>query len=146
MGAGGAEILGLGLFDETGDALHWLNPRSRATVRIRLVARRDLASPSVGFTMRNHLGVDFAGASTLGEGVSLGPVQAGETLTVSFEWQMPALYPSHFSFSPYVAEAGVVLDAVDNAMTLQMSPSDGVVYGYITVPCKIEMNREPALG
>jgi lipopolysaccharide transport system ATP-binding protein len=149
-GAGGAEILGLGLFDDTGDALHWLNPRSRATVRIRVAARRDLAAVVVGFTMRNHLGVEFAAACTHDEGMELGPLRAGEALTVDFQWSLPALYPSHFSFSPYVAEDGRMLDAVDNALTLQMAPSDGVVYGYITVPCRIEVNRdvnrEPALA
>jgi ABC-type polysaccharide/polyol phosphate transport system ATPase subunit len=134
-GDGGAEILGLGVFDETGDALHWLNPRSRATVRIRIAARRFLAAPTIGFTMRNHLGVDFSGEST-----ELGPVQAGETITVDFDLQLPALYPSHFSFSPFINDGGVTLDAVDNAVTLQMAPSDGVVYGYVTVPCRIEVN------
>lgn len=145
-GTGGVEILGLGLFDETGESIHWLNPRSRTTVRVRFAARRSIESPCVGFTMRNHLGVDFAGASTRDEGVQLGPMRAGETLTVDFEWQIPALYPSHFSFSPFVKQDGELLDAVDNALTLQMAPSDGVVYGYVTIPCKIEMNKELALG
>ena len=70
----------------------------------------------------------------------LDPLQAGSTVTVDFHLQLPALYPSHFSFSPFVAESGRVLDAVDNAITLQMAPSDGVVYGYVTVPCRIEVN------
>ena len=139
-GDGGAEILGLGLFDETGDALHWLNPRSRATVRIRFAARRALAAPCAGFTMRNHLGVAFSGASTSSEGVTLSPMQAGDAVTVDFQLQMPALYPSHFSFSPFITETGQILDAVDNALTLQMAPSGGIVYGYVSVPCRIEVN------
>lgn len=147
-GAGGAEILGLALVDETGDALHWLNPRSRVTVRIRFAARRNVAEPIAGFIMRNHLGVNFSGTSTRDEGVRLGPMQAGDTVTVNFELQMPALYPSHFSFSPFVREGDVTLDEVDNALTLQMAPSDGEVYGYVTMPCRIEVNalKEPVRG
>ena len=144
FGTGGAEILGLGVFDATGDAMHWLNPRSRAIVRLRFAARRDLRQPCAGFTLRNHLGVEFSGANTASEGIKLDPLRQGETLTVDFALDWPALYPSHFSFSPYVSEGDETLDEIANALTLEMAPSGDRVYGYLNMPCRIEVN--PAAG
>jgi hypothetical protein len=31
-------------------------------------------------------------------------------------------------------------DWIDNAITLQMGHADGQVYGYIHLPCRVEMN------
>jgi hypothetical protein len=140
-GNGQAEITGIGIFDSTGDRLQWLNPNSQATVRIRFRANVRIAEPVCGFLMRNHLGVDFAGTDTAEEGLRLQPLESGQTQTISFHLALPALYPAHFSFSPFVREAsGQTLDFIDNAVTLQMGPSDGVIYGYVHFPCRIEQN------
>jgi lipopolysaccharide transport system ATP-binding protein len=142
-GTGAAEVLGLGVFDETGDAVGWLNPGTRTSIRIQFAARTALASPAAGFELRNHLGVLFAGTSTTAEGTALPPMKPGEVVTIAFEILWPTLYPSHFSFSPYITESGSTADHVANALTLEMAPAGGEVYGYIGVPCRIEMNPEP---
>ena len=166
-GDGRAEVLGIGILDEQGRPLQLLDPRSRILVRITARAKEDIRRPVVGFVLRNQLGIDFSGADTEREGCALEPLRAGETLTTVFHIDLPELYPASFSFSPFLAdgsldtagprpEAGegvglqtggsapqaqsTVCDWVDNAVTLQMAKTEGQIYGYVRLPCRVEMN------
>ena len=66
----------------------------------------------------------------------------------------PELYPASFSFSPAIADGTLMgyrmCDWIDNAVSLQMGRSEAQVYGYIHLPCRVEVNarirtgREPA--
>ena len=145
-GDGGAEILGIALLDEFGDPLRLMIPRSVILVRISARARRDLARPDIGVRMRNHLGLDFAATSAAREGHMPGPMKAGDAVTVDFQFEIPELYPGAFSFSPWIENAGAVCDAIDNAITVQMARGEGPVYGYVQVPCRIEVKSENQLG
>jgi lipopolysaccharide transport system ATP-binding protein len=115
----------------------------------------------VGFMIRNHIGLDFAGTNTTREGFELPPMAAGDVYTVDFHLQLPKLYPAAFSFSPAIADGTLhayrTCDWIDNAIVLQMSPAEGEVYGYIHLACRVELNRslrgrgvlphaEPAVG
>ena len=94
--------------------------------------------------IRNHLGVDFAGTNSTRDGFELPPMAAGDIYTVDFHVDLPMLYPSHFSFSPAIADGPLVrykmCDWVDNAITLQMGHGSGPVYGYIHLPCRVRLN------
>jgi hypothetical protein len=63
---------------------------------------------------------------------------------VDFHLDLPALYPSHFSFSPAIADGPLteykMCDWIDNAITLQMGHGAGPVYGYMHLPCRVEVN------
>jgi energy-coupling factor transporter ATP-binding protein EcfA2 len=143
-GNGMAEVIGISVLNEAGEPLGLLEPNGQAVVRISVRARADLPSPIVGFMVRNHLGVDFAGANTAREGFDLPPMAPGDIFTVDFHLTFPELYPSHFSFSPAIANGSLhayeICDWVDNAVTVQMGPSDGEVYGYIRFPCRVQLN------
>jgi hypothetical protein len=116
------------------------------TLRISFRALRPLAAPNVGFMMRNHLGVDFAGSNTAREEVLLPPMRPGEISTVDFVLDLPELYPGHFSFSPAVADGDYVsykmCDWIDNALTLEMSHGGKPIYGYIRLPCEVRVNAK----
>jgi lipopolysaccharide transport system ATP-binding protein len=140
FGDGGAEILGISLLDEFGDPLRLMIPQSVILVRISVRACRDLPRPDIGVRMRNHLGLDFAATSAAREGYMPGPMQAGDAVTVDFQLEIPELYPGAFSFSPWIENAGTACDAIDNAITVQMARGEGPVYGYVQVPCRIEVN------
>jgi hypothetical protein len=75
-------------------------------------------------------------------------MQAGDIVTVDFHLDMPELYPGSFSFSPAVADgtlAGYVMaDWIDNAVALQMSRTGPEIYGYIHLPCRVEVNARLA--
>jgi hypothetical protein len=129
-----------------------LDPSSRIIVRISVRANDSIAMPNVGFMLRNQLGMDFSGTNTAREGYELPAMEAGDIYTVDFHVDIPELYPASFSFSPAIAD-GTLLDYrmcdwIDNAIALQMSRSEGQVYGYLRLPCRVEVNArlgEPVL-
>ena len=162
FGDGRAEIIGIAIQDAAGQPVYVLETSSTIVVRISVRAIEDLTLPIVGFMMRNHIGLDFAGTNTSREAFDLPPMAAGDIYTVDFHVQLPELYPSAFSFSPAIADGTLhsyrTCDWVDNAIVLQMGPADGEVYGHIHLPCRVELNRrltaqppmlshvEPAVG
>lgn len=143
-GDGRAEVTGIGIFDSFGREMPMLSPDTRIIIRISAKANADLALPNVGFMLRNHLGLDFAGTNTTREGHQLPPMRAGDLITVDFHLDLPQLYPACFSFSPAVAEGTLhsytMCDWIDNAVTLQMGHGEGQVYGYLHLPCRVEVN------
>jgi lipopolysaccharide transport system ATP-binding protein len=151
-GDGRAEVIGIAVLDENGRPLPMLEPSSRMVVRISVRAHAELALPMVGFMLRNQMGMDFAGTNTSREGYELPPMQAGDTATVDFHLELPELYPGSFSFSPAIADGTLLqyamCDWIDNAIALQMARGEGQIYGYLHLPCRIEVNarlrNEPA--
>ena len=145
-GDGRASIIGIAVLDEFGDPLHLMIPGSHILVRISARAHTHLNAPDIGVRLRNHLGIDFAATSTTREGHPIGPIVRGHTVTIDFQFGIPELYPGAFSFSPWVSEGNSgdshsnLCDAIDNAVTMQMARGEGPVYGYIQIPCRIEVN------
>ena len=144
FGDGRAEIMGIAVLDEQGRNLPILEPSSRIVVRISVRATAGVALPIVGFMLRNQLGMDFSGTNTAREGYELAALQAGDVTTVDFYLELPELYPASFSFSPAIADGTLMgyqmCDWIDNAITLQMGRSEAQVYGYLHLPCRVEVN------
>jgi hypothetical protein len=76
----------------------------------------------------------------------------GDTVTMDFHLTLPELYPAPFSFSPAIADGNLteytMCDWIDNALTLQMGHGEGQIYGYLHLPCRVQVNsrlqsREP---
>lgn len=145
FGDGRGEIIGITIVDSACNPIYVLEPSSTIIIRISVRAVEDLTLPIVGFMMRNHIGLDFAGTNTAREAFDLPPMSAGDIYTVDFHVQLPELYPSAFSFSPAIADGTLhsyrTCDWVDNAIVLQMGPADGEVYGHVHLPCRVELNR-----
>jgi lipopolysaccharide transport system ATP-binding protein len=144
FGDGRAEIMGIAVLDEQGRTLPILEPSSRIVVRISVRATAGVALPIVGFMLRNQLGMDFSGTNTAREGYELAALEAGDITTVDFYLELPELYPASFSFSPAIADGTLMgyqmCDWIDNAITLQMGRSEAQVYGYLHLPCRVEVN------
>jgi hypothetical protein len=144
FGDGRAQIIGIAVLDEQGRTISILEPSSRILVRISVRASADVALPIVGFMLRNQLGMDFSGTNTSREGYELTPLQAGDVTTVDFYLDLPELYPASFSFSPAIADGTLLgyqmCDWIDNAITLQMGRSEAQIYGYMHLPCRVEVN------
>ncbi len=150
-GDGRAEVLGIAVLDEYGRPLQLLEPNSRIVVRISVRAREEIPMPIVGFMLRNHLGIDFSGTNTAREGFELPPMLPGDIYTVDFHLDLPELYPASFSFSPAIADGTLLsyrmCDWIDNAIALQMGHAEGQIYGYLHLPCRVELNaRLPECG
>ena len=139
-----AEIIGIAALDAQGRPLELLEPHGRVIVRISARARQPIESPNIGFVLRNHLGIDFAGINTEGENVVLSAMSPGDIHTVDFHFDLPELYPGSFSFTPAVANGPLdgyeMCDWIDNALTLRMGRGDSQVYGYIRLPCRVAVN------
>lgn len=146
FGDGRAEILGIGLYDIAGLKIQSLQPNTTTIVRISFRAKSNIDHPIAGFMFRNHLGVDFAGTNTAREGHTLPPMASGDLCTVDFHLDLPALYPSSFSFSPAIADGTLehygICDWIDNAIALYMDPSEGPIYGQFHFPCRVEVNAK----
>ena len=140
FGTGRAEVIGIAVLDGRGQEARALAPSQRATVRISVRAKDRIAAPNVGFMMRNHLGIDFAGTNTAREGCPMDPMEAGETRTIDFHLDLPELYAGSFSFAPAVADGGLqeyeICDWIENALALPMERGPGEIYGYMHLPCR----------
>jgi lipopolysaccharide transport system ATP-binding protein len=147
-GDGRAEIIGIAVLNEHGEPLHVLDPGMKIAVRISVRAKGELALPMVGFMLRNQMGMDFSGTNTAREGYELAPMQPGDVVTVDFHLELPELYPGAFSFSPAIADgtlsAYTMCDWIDNALALQMTRSENEVYGFLRLPCRVEVNARLA--
>ncbi len=149
-GNGDAEVIGIAALDEDGAVVPMLEPNRALVIRISVRAKQRLDQPNVGFMMRNHLGMDFAGTNTGREEVRLEPMQPGDIATVDFHIHLPELYPGHFSFSPAVANGDhfhyEMCDWVENALALEMAHEGKPVYGYLHLPCEIRVNSRLGSG
>jgi ABC-type polysaccharide/polyol phosphate transport system ATPase subunit len=150
FGDGRGEILGIAIYDSCSNSTAILRPSTTIVVRISFRAKANLDRPIVGFMFRNNLGVDFAGTNTAREGYPLPPMAAGDICTVDFYIELPALYPSTFSFSPAIADGTLqhytMCDWIDNAMVLPMQPGDAPIYGQFHFPCRVEVNSKIGAG
>jgi lipopolysaccharide transport system ATP-binding protein len=142
-----AEIVGIAVLNEYGEPVHLMMPRGRITVRISFLANQNVPRPVAGFMLRNHLGLDFTETDTNREGHRLPAMLKGGVSTIDFDLDIPEFYPGAFSFSPFVSDGDAVCDWIDNAITVQMGRGEGQVYGYVQLPCRIELNAsEPRVA
>ena len=79
------------LVDQDGKRVALLHPGSRIVVRISVRAKDAVALPIVGFMMRNHLGIDFAGTNTRREEYVLPPTPPAASDTGEFHRGIPEL-------------------------------------------------------
>ncbi len=144
FGDGRAEVIGIQVLDVAGFPLMVLEPDSSIVLRVSVRAKRELRLPIVGFMLRNHLGMDFAGTNTTREGYQLPAMYPGDIHTVDFHLELPALYATTFSFSPAIADGTLdhysICDWVDNAIALQMMRTDAPIYGHMHLRCRVEVN------
>jgi ABC-type polysaccharide/polyol phosphate transport system ATPase subunit len=150
FGDGRAEVIGIAVFSPEGTPVTMLQSNSTIVVRISVRAKANVDRPIVGFMFRNHLGVDFAGTNTSREGHELPPLLMGETCTVDFYVDLPALYASLFSFSPAIADGTLehyaTCDWIDNALVIPMEKADAQIYGQLHFPCRVQVNSRIGAG
>lgn len=143
-----AEILGVALTDTLGKPVPILRPNSDVVFRVTFRASASIPSPIVGYLLRNHLGIDLAASNTLREGVTLPALQPSQLLTVDFHLAIPELYPASLSFTAAVADGELssfaMCDWVENAICLEMDKGEIPPYGYLHLPCHVEVNQRLA--
>jgi len=143
FGDGRAEILGIAVHNAAGLKIPSLKPNTTIIVRISFRAKQTWTILLPGSCFASP-GVDFAGTNTAREGRQLPSMATGDLCTVDFHVDLPALYPSTFSFSPAIAsgtlEHYAICDWIDNAVALHMDSSEGPIYGQFHFPCRVQVN------
>jgi exosortase/archaeosortase family protein len=150
IGANALRVAGIAVYDDRGRPLQLLEPCSRIMVRISVRAKEHVPLPIVGFMLRNQLGIDFSGTNTAREGYELAAMRPGDIYTVDFHIDLPELYPASFSFSPAIADGTLMgyamCDWIDNALALHMGRAEGQIYGFMHLPCRVEVNAPAGTG
>ena len=105
FGAGGAEIENVYFTDREGRPLSWIVGGEIVRLTIMVRVHKDMESPIVGFTVKDHLGQWILGDNTYMT-CQHTPVRAsaGRTLVAEFEFYMPTLHPGNYSIDCAVAD------------------------------------------
>jgi lipopolysaccharide transport system ATP-binding protein len=105
FGAGGAEIRTVRLVDQTGKSLTRIMGGEEVELFVDATVRKDLASPIVGFFIKDRLGQHLFGDNTwLSCRGSPVACRVGETLTASFAFRMPRLARGDYSVNVAIAD------------------------------------------
>ena len=139
-GEGGAQIKGILLHSPDGRVLNQVNAGEEALLLVSVDFKQDIADAIVGFTVRDHLGVEITSSNTAYEGVHLPAVEAGSTLTVGFRIRFPDVRPGSYSISPAVARGNIwehtIEDWIDNAYIINILET-GLIYGMMRWPVQV---------
>lgn len=140
FGEGGAQIEGIILHSPQGKVLNELRSGEEALLLVTVSFKRPIEHPIIGFTLRDHLGVEITSSNTGYEGVHLPPVDTARRVTVGFRIKVPAVRPGSYSISPAVAEGNIwehtIHDWIDNAYIVNIADT-GLVYGVMKWPVKV---------
>ncbi len=141
FGSGEATLLGVELLNAQG------KPTREAfggeTVVIRISARfdQDLASPIIGYTLRDRMGVELAACNTSYAGRTLRPAGKGQIFTSDFQVLLPHLAPGSYSISPAVAKGDVLrhdmCDWIDNALVFSVQTNQ-LIYGALRMDVDVK--------
>ncbi|MET3889529.1 lipopolysaccharide transport system ATP-binding protein [Bosea sp. OAE506] len=114
FGAGGAVIRAVNVRDQSGTPLLSVEGGEHVTVEIVADAKIDLASPILGFHLRDRLGQNLFGENTyLTYAEQMPHVRAGQRMRARFNFQMPYLVNGDYMVSVAVAD-GTQLDHVQH--------------------------------
>lgn len=102
FGDGGARVEAVGFFDLDGKPVNQFGGGEIVRLRIRAVAERALASPIIGFFIKDRLGQQIIGKHTWREEAPAEAVAPGERLEAVFEFRAP-----HFPRGRYTVDVAV---------------------------------------
>lgn len=109
-------ILGVGLYDDSGESISSATHGSSVTLRIS-VENAGFTSPTEwipGYILRSPRGEDLASSNTIREEQTLEPLAPGERRTLRMRIQLPLLHEGTYAFAP-------TLSAVDSSGTVEIS-------------------------
>ena len=129
-GDGRATIIGADLMDAGGHSVRKAIPRHRLVLRIGFRANALIASPIVGFLVRNNRGENIFGSNTARENYPLPSVSPGDRHNVDFHWSAPDLVPGAYRISLAVSDGSVegfeVCDYIEDAIDVTASAGVGL--------------------
>lgn len=122
-GDGRAQIVAIELLDSSGRPVIVWQSGDRVAVRITVQFAGAVDDPVVGMMIRTRIGFEVFGTNTEIEGVKLGPVAAGETLSVNFGFQCD-LCPQEYTLTAASHDPnGVWHDWLEDALAFRVADS-----------------------
>ncbi len=150
FGQGGAAIVRVDLLDVSGAPLAWVVGGEEVVLRVTAVAHANLASPIIGFFIKDRLGQYLFGDNTfissLGNSI---PTASGEFIEAEFSFIMPLLAKGDYSVGAAIAD-GTQLDHkqhhwIHDAVIFK-SETSSVSTGLIGIPMhSVALNRVAGL-
>lgn len=144
FGQGGATITAVQFLNSDGDPLSWVVGGELVTLQITVLCHQILASPIIGFTVKDRLGQGLFGDNTSVTYLGKPQIsQAGQQLCARFTFEMPRLSPGDYSVLAAVAD-GTQQEHIQHHWIhdalLFKSASSSVATGLIGIPMRhIEM-------
>jgi ABC-type polysaccharide/polyol phosphate transport system ATPase subunit len=115
-GDGSAEVIAVELLNATHHRVEFVESGEEVIVKVRVHFREAQEAPVCGFLIRNRHGIHIYGTNTDLQHVNLGPVQRGEVVEVSFNFNC-WLAPDSYSLTIGVHSAdGASFDWLDGAL------------------------------
>jgi lipopolysaccharide transport system ATP-binding protein len=100
-----AEIKDVSFFDNSNHPLSWVIGGEEVIIKIRTLIKKDLASPIIGFYVKDRLGQTLFGDNTyLTYADRPLAAVAGEEIVAEFKFQMPILAAGDYSVSAAIAD------------------------------------------
>ncbi len=100
-----ARIVNVLMLDSNGNALNWIVGGEKVSLRVDVQTNKDLASPIIGFFIRDHLGQTLFGDNTyLSYQEKPCAAKAGDIITAEFEFYMPWLAKGDYVILAAIAE------------------------------------------
>ncbi len=116
------------------------SPGHDSWLRMRVTAKRTLASPIVGFLVRNEKGENIFGTNSARENHPLPPLQLGEEHVVDFHLNAPHLAAGTYSVSVAISDGNLaqyeICDYIEDAIAFHVEAAARPVTGYMDIPCR----------
>jgi lipopolysaccharide transport system ATP-binding protein len=131
FGNGTAEVTSISL---PGD------PSRDSWLRMHVTARHVIASPIVGFLVRNEKGENIFGTNSARENHPLPVMNPGDEQTIDFHLNAPHLAAGQYSISVAISNGSLdeyeICDYIEDATTFRIEPHTRPVAGYMELPCR----------
>ncbi len=141
FGEGGAQILGVGLYDSHGALVEMMEGGKSYCLQVMVQAERRVAPMNVGFILRDKKGLDLFGTNLATLEKNMTSLDGGRVVVVSFLFDLPLVASGNYSFACAVAEGDAVdytmLDWVDHALVIQCR-TEGLIIGHLRIPMETQ--------
>jgi lipopolysaccharide transport system ATP-binding protein len=137
FGDGGARLVSVAFEDAAGQPLHHVEGGEVVRLVVQAEARRDIASPIVGFFLKDRLGQQLFGKNTFRDDRPAATTPVGDLVHAVFEFRMPYLPRGRYTLDVAIADgthlAHVQSAWVYDAVALE-SVSSTVSCGLVGIP------------
>ena len=137
FGDGGARLISVAFEDAAGQPLHHVEGGEVVRLVVQAEACRDIASPIVGFFLKDRLGQQLFGKNTFQDERPAATTPAGDVIHAVFEFRMPYLPRGRYTLDVAIADGTHLVHVqsawVYDAVTLE-SVSSTVSSGLVGIP------------